>query len=106
MVSTCLQTPAPLSLRNTGDPRCSVTLLSSRHADCLVVSGVLDAESLPAFTSQVDQLMCTPCRRVVLNLDGVTDIDQWASQVVLGLRTYVLARGGEIAIMWPQQRLR
>jgi ABC-type transporter Mla MlaB component len=105
-VSQCNEAPhnTPCLTRPDGFwslPSCSVALLNTEHGERLVVAGMLEAASLPAFSAQIDQLMCTPCGAVHLDLSGVTSIDEAGANAVTGLQSYIEGRGGTLLVTWP-----
>lgn len=87
-------------------PRCSVEFRFSGERTSLKVRGDLDADSLPALSTQIDQVVCTPCREVVLDLTAARSLDALACRVVVGLHHYVTARGGELTVLCEAPALR
>ena len=86
-------TAAPPTLRVDLDvrgPTCRLTL-----------HGELGGTSLAALEAQVDQLGCTPCEMVVIDMRHVTHLDEIGAKVLLGLYYYVLGRGGELRVTAP-----
>lgn len=72
------------------------------HVGALLVlrlEGVLHAGSLAVVQRQFDRLGRTPCRRVVLDLAGLTAIDAAGARLLTGLYHYVAGRGGHLAVV-------
>lgn len=67
---------------------------------CLLsLCGALRAGSVSVLEAQFDRLGRTPCRRVVVDVSDVTGIDTTGARVLLGLRYYVQARGGQLTVI-------
>jgi anti-anti-sigma factor len=64
----------------------------------LTLRGELCGASLAALTAQVDQLVCLPCERVVVDMGQVTRLDHAGAKVILGLYYYVLGKGGVLRV--------
>jgi anti-anti-sigma regulatory factor len=73
--------------------------LAVLDASCrLSLHGALCGTSLAALEAQVDQLGCSPCERVVIDMAHVTEIDEIGAKVIVGLYYYVLGRGGALHV--------
>jgi anti-anti-sigma factor len=64
----------------------------------LTLRGELCGGSLAALTAQVDQLVCLPCERVMVDMGQVTRLDHAGAKVILGLYYYVLGKGGVLRV--------
>jgi anti-anti-sigma regulatory factor len=94
----------PLTADVTGDlaesaPVLQVELESSPTTCRLTLRGILCDSSIAALEAQVDQLGCTPCHEVVIDLRQVTRLDPVGANVIFGLYHYVVGRGGELRAM-------
>jgi anti-anti-sigma factor len=89
----------PLEIDTDALPRvCEVELRISDLGSALSIRGALDAGSLPALSAQLDQLQCTPCQEVLLDVAAVTVLDHTGCNAIAGLAHYVSARGGRLII--------
>ena len=69
--------------------------LQAIGATCrLTLRGTLCQTSVAALQAQVDQLGCLPCHEVLVDLRGLTGLDEVGANLLLGLNHYVIARGG------------
>lgn len=72
-----------------------------RHAGSICIlslDGALTAETLGVFECQIDRLGRTPCQRVVIEVGGLTTIDDAGRRVLTGLHHYVQGRGGRLNV--------
>jgi anti-anti-sigma factor len=79
-------------------PTLQVELDAQGPACRLTLRGELCGGSLAALTAQVDQLVCLPCERVVVDMGQVTRLDEAGAKVILGLYYYVLGKGGVLRV--------
>jgi anti-anti-sigma factor len=93
-------TPVPRrgAVETEAAPILQVELDVQGPACSLTLRGELCGGSLAALTAQVDQLVCLPCERVVVNMGQVTRLDQAGAKVILGLYYYVLGKGGVLRV--------
>ena len=76
-----------------------VELRVSGEVCTLVLSGVLSGTSIAALEAQVDQLSCTACGDVVLDVRRLKELDRTGASALSGLYHYVKARGGRYRIV-------
>lgn len=63
------------------------------------LTGQLRAASLAVLEANVDLLGAASCEQVVVDLAGLTDVDDVGCNVLLGLHHYMAARGGRMGIV-------
>ncbi len=80
-------------------PRLTATLETAGARCRLTLGGVLDAESIAALDTQIDQMACTPCSLVIVDTAGLTSVDDTGSRALVGLGHYVRARGGTYCLL-------
>jgi anti-anti-sigma factor len=89
----------PLDIQVEEPPTlCEVELATSDLGSALSIRGVLDADSLPALSAQLDQLQCTSCEHVLLDVASVSVLDHAGCNAIAGLAHYVSGRGGRLII--------
>ena len=89
----------PLEIQVEGPPMlCQVELRTSDLGSALSIRGALDSRSLPALSAQLDQLQCTPCEHVLLDVASVSVLDHAGCNAIAGLAHYVTGRGGRLVI--------
>jgi anti-anti-sigma factor len=64
----------------------------------LTLRGALCGTSIAALEAQVDQLGCTQCDEVIIDMQHLTALDPVGANVILGLYHYVVGRGGELRV--------
>ena len=64
----------------------------------LRVTGTLDAVSVPTLSAQFDQVQCTPCPEILLDLSEIAVLDSVGCNAIAGLCHYISARGDRITI--------
>ncbi len=75
--------------------------ITFRESDCecvLSLGGALTAETIGAFENPIDRLGRTTFRRVVLEVGGLTDLDDAGARMLTGLHHYVQGRGGHLTV--------
>jgi anti-anti-sigma factor len=65
----------------------------------LSLRGELHAGSVAVLEAQFDRLGRTSCHRVVVDLTDLTHLDLTGARVLIGLRHYVQARGGQLSVL-------
>lgn len=65
----------------------------------LTLRGALLVGTVRVLESQFDRLWRTPCRRVVLELRDLREVDETGTRVLTGLHHYVRARGGSLTVV-------
>jgi anti-anti-sigma factor len=91
-------TPVPRRGMEEAAPTLQVELDAQGPACLLTLRGELCGSSLAALAAQVDQLVCLPCERVVVDMGQVTRLDQAGAKVIVGLYYYVLGKGGVLRV--------
>jgi anti-anti-sigma factor len=79
-------------------PLCEVRLQLTERDLVLRVRGALVASTMPALSAQFDQLQCTPCDEVVLDLHELRSIDTVGSNAILGITQYMSQRHSTLQI--------
>jgi anti-anti-sigma regulatory factor len=69
------------------------------------VWGMLRSKSVAAFEAQADQLMSLPYRDVVLDVSGLTELDEVGEAVLVGLQNYVVGRGGQCRLVGKREAM-
>jgi anti-anti-sigma factor len=90
--------PLPRPGMEEAAPTLQVELDVQGPACLLTLRGELCGGSLAALAAQVDQLVCLPCERVVVDMGQVTRLDQAGAKVIVGLYHYVLGKGGVLRV--------
>jgi len=80
-------------------PELSVALDAGGPRCLLELSGSLCGTSVAALAVQVDQLACTSCEHVVVDLSGLVRIDEVGVNMLVGLWHYVRGRGGRLEVV-------
>lgn len=86
-------------------PMLSVALEVDGSQAVLRLRGALLATSVAALAAQIDQLGCTPCGNLVVDLKELADIDAIGVSALSGLRHYVRGRGGRIELFGAQPQV-
>ena len=74
--------------------------ISTQHRRCLIrLRGSLVQESLHTFASTFDRLGRLIFDQVIVDLKGISELDEAGTKVLLGLHHYVTARRAEL-IVW------
>lgn len=72
---------------------------ASRASLCmLTLTGELNGSSIAALEVQIDQIGCSQCSRVVLDVSALRKLDSVGTRVLVGLDHYVRALGARMAI--------
>ena len=77
----------------------SVELKISGQTSTLALCGMLCGTSVAALEAQIDQLGCSPCEAVTVDLRGLHALDKTGARMLLGLYHYVTSRGGHYKIV-------
>lgn len=64
----------------------------------LTMSGELNGTSMPALEVRIDQIGCSGCEDVVLDVTGLRALDRVARRVLVGLDHYVRALGAPLTV--------
>ena len=88
---------SPMTARSDGRQRLTVTLQFCGSDCTLILTGSLDADSVIALESQFEQLLIGRLDRVVLDVRGVSSLDQVGS-ASLGRLGELLAAGGPTSV--------
>lgn len=74
--------------------------LNTQGRSCrLVLNGTLCWSSIAALEAQFDQLACTPCDDVTVDVERLRSIDEVGLSVLAGIFRYVEARGGRLSVV-------
>ncbi|MDQ1359819.1 MAG: hypothetical protein QOJ44_196 [Acidimicrobiaceae bacterium] len=79
-------------------PVLTVEFASTASLCVLTLSGELIGSSIAALEVQIDQIGCSECSRVVLDLFALRNVDSVGTRVLAGLDNYVRALGARLAI--------
>ena len=72
---------------------------SSVGSVCLLtVSGELNGTSIAALEAQIDQIGCSECHDIVLDVAGLLTVDSVGMRVLIGLDHYVRALGARLTV--------
>lgn len=83
----------------------SVELSSSGDTCILTLDGYLTGTSIAALQAQIDQIGCTNCRDIVLDVSRLLGIDHRGEGLLYGLYHYATARGGELRFVGASGQL-
>ena len=64
----------------------------------LTLNGELSESSIAALEVQIDQIGCSGCEYVIVDVSKVTAIDASGARVMVGLATYVGALGAHLTV--------
>jgi anti-anti-sigma factor len=78
-------------------PTLEVGLRCSGKIGILKASGELIASSIAALHAQIDQLSCSRCTELIVDLHDLAGIDSVGVNVLVGLHHYLEGRGGRMA---------
>jgi anti-anti-sigma factor len=90
---------------DNGPPFFEVELRATGSTCSLMLRGELCGSSLPALETQVDQLGCMPCERVIVDLHQLQTLDPVGARVIVGLYYYVVGKGGELRVTKPNDQV-
>jgi anti-anti-sigma regulatory factor len=80
--------------------------LHDRGADCVLrLRGALTGESIMALEAQIDQIGCASWDRVVLDVSGLTRLDDVGNRVLAGLHHYMHGRGGTLVVSGAREAI-
>lgn len=71
----------------------------SGQSSTLELCGMLCGTSIAALEAQIDQLSCTPCEALTIDVRKLHALDKGGARSLLGLYHYVTARGGRYRIV-------
>lgn len=84
----------------TGDAPALQAQLTTQHKRCVIrLRGSLQQETVHCFASMFDRLGRLSFDQVIVDLKGITELDEAGAKVLLGLHHYVTARKAEL-IIW------
>jgi anti-anti-sigma factor len=86
-----------------GADRLTVELIIEADHCVLVLHGELCGATIAALEAQLDQLACTACHDVRVDLSGLEATDEAGLRVLAGLCHYVKGRGGEVRLEGTDQ---
>jgi anti-anti-sigma factor len=75
-----------------------VEFASTASLCVLTLTGELNGTSIAALEVQIDQIGCSQCSRVVLDVSALRGLDSVGTRVLVGLDHYVSALGARLAI--------
>jgi anti-anti-sigma factor len=101
-----LSTTEQLRATAADRPLCEVRLQLFERDLVLRVLGSLVASTVPALSAQFDQLQCTPCDEVVLDLHELSAIDTVGCNAILGITQYMSHRHGTLQIRGASNAIR
>jgi anti-anti-sigma factor len=85
--------------RVDGEPEFGVSLRHVGAVCVLAMRGSLGVATVAALEATFDRLWRTPCRRVVLDVNALTGVDDTGVRVLTGLHHYLRARGGRLSVV-------
>jgi anti-anti-sigma factor len=88
----------PDTTQSHDSPRLNVQFTIEDLVCTLRLSGVLVADSIVDFESQIDRLGCTTFRTVALDLSQLSQLDAVGANVILGFHHYVGARQARMLV--------
>ncbi|GEM_PF-4765873 len=83
---------------SSGDPLCEVSMRKHGNGHVLEVRGELGALTLPAFETQIDQVLCAREPETVLDVRHVSVLDCAGCSAIAGLAHDLSRRGGTLVI--------
>lgn len=86
-------------------PVLSVELVTDGTECCLRLRGALCGTAIAALSSQIDQLSCTPCNPVVIDLRYLAEIDGEGIEALVGLNRYVEGLGGRLELTGARRQI-
>ncbi len=94
----------PLTLVDTDGAVLTVEFASTASLCVLTLTGELNGTSIAALEVQIDQIGCSQCSGVVLDVSALRTLDPVGTRVLVGLDHYVTALGARLAITgaWGQ----
>jgi anti-sigma B factor antagonist len=99
-------TSLPPTESSIDQPRLDLDVRTLGAASQLTVNGELDLATAPRLEEALDWLRATRCRRVVLDLHGVTFCDCAGLSVLVEADTAMSTGGGHLVICGPSSSLR
>jgi anti-anti-sigma factor len=79
-------------------PILTVEFASTASLCVLTLTGDLNGSSIAALEVQIDQIGCSMCSRVVINVCALRNVDSVGVRVLVGLDNYVRALGARSVI--------
>jgi anti-anti-sigma factor len=83
----------------SGIPVLTVELVNTEARFLLTLRGELTGASIAALETQVDQIGCSECKEVLLDVTELKRLDSIGLQVLTGIDQYVEALGGRLTIL-------
>jgi anti-anti-sigma factor len=83
----------------SGIPVLTVELVDTETRYWLTLRGDLTGASIAALETQVDQIGCSDCKEVLLDVTGLKRLDSIGLRVLIGIDQYVEALGGRLRIL-------
>lgn len=80
-----------------------ITLETRGEAVWLFLSGPFHSEQVPSMREKIAGLIDDGSRRLVINLEGVVDIDDSATQMFLSLYNLMRGKGGDIQFIFRNE---
>jgi anti-anti-sigma factor len=75
-----------------------VEFCSTASLSVLTITGELNRTSIAALEMQIDQIGCSECDDVVLDVAGLRRLDPIGTSVLIGMGHYVRALGGRLTV--------
>lgn len=88
----------PGATSQTRPPMLTVTFEDRGSVCVLTLSGQLTRTSVVALDAQVDQIGCSDCAQLILDVAQLTDLDAVGSRALAGLDIYVRALGARLTV--------
>ncbi|HEX4218721.1 MAG TPA: STAS domain-containing protein [Acidimicrobiales bacterium] len=88
----------PPTLVGKNDAVLTVEFTSTASLCVLTLAGELNGTSIAALEVQIDQIGCSHCSGVVLDVSALRKLDSVGTRVLVGLDHYVQALGARLAV--------
>jgi anti-anti-sigma factor len=88
----------PVTLLDTNGAVLTVEFASTASLCVLTLTGELNGTSIAALEVQIDQIGCSQCSGVVLDVSALRRLDPVGTRVLVGLDHYVSALGARLSI--------
>jgi anti-anti-sigma factor len=85
--------------RQSSIPVLTVEFVGTETRFWLTLRGELTGASIAALETQVDQIGCSYCKEVFLDVTGLKRLDSIGLRVLIGIDHYVEALGGQLTIL-------
>ncbi len=82
-----------------------ITIVSRKGAIWLILSGPFHAEQVPGMREKIAGLIDDGTRKIIIDLENITDIDETVPSMFLNLLNVVRGKGGDMLLVFRNEAL-